>query len=76
MLATGSQARAGVQNCMKFYDHRRPHNALGGRTTAVVNSLSSRNPNPIGRSRSELTRRRNLSREWGAPQLGFKITKT
>jgi hypothetical protein len=75
MLVTGSQARAGVQNCMKFYNHRRPHKALGGRTPAVVNSLSSRNPNPIGRSRSELKRRRNLSREWGLPQLGFKITK-
>lgn len=75
MLVTGSQARAGVQNCMKFYSHRRPHKALGGRTPAVVNSLSSRNPNPIGRSRSELKRRRILSKEWGTPQLGVINTK-
>ena len=36
---TGSQARAGVRNWMEFYNHRRPHKALGGRPPAVVYSL-------------------------------------
>lgn len=36
---TGSHARAGVRNWMEFYNHRRPHKALGGRPPAVVYSL-------------------------------------
>ncbi|WP_246055037.1 IS3 family transposase [Paracoccus gahaiensis] len=36
---TGSQARAGVRKWMEFYNHRRPHKALGGRPPAVVYSL-------------------------------------
>jgi putative transposase len=36
---TGSQARAGVRKWMEFYNHRRPHKALGGRSPAVVYSL-------------------------------------
>ncbi|MBM1834629.1 transposase, partial [Sulfitobacter pseudonitzschiae] len=36
---TGSQARTGVRNWMEFYNHRRPHKALGGRPPAVVHSL-------------------------------------
>ncbi|MBM1818240.1 transposase, partial [Sulfitobacter pseudonitzschiae] len=36
---TGSQARTGVRNWMEFYNHRRPHKALGGRPPAVAYSL-------------------------------------
>ncbi|SDX64494.1 Integrase core domain-containing protein [Roseicitreum antarcticum] len=33
---TGSQARAGFRKWMVFYNHRRPHKALGGRPPAAV----------------------------------------
>nr|WP_245958319.1 IS3 family transposase [Pelagibacterium sediminicola] len=33
---TGSQARAGVREWMEFYNHRRPHSALGGKPPAVI----------------------------------------
>lgn len=36
---TGSQARGGVRTWMEFYNHRRPHKALGDRPPAVVYSL-------------------------------------
>ncbi len=35
---TGSQARAGLGSWIEFYNHRRPHKALGGRPPAVVYS--------------------------------------
>ena len=33
---TGSEAKAGIRKWMTFYNHQRPHSALGGRTPAVV----------------------------------------
>ncbi|OQM73827.1 integrase [Pseudaminobacter manganicus] len=33
---TGSEARAGIRKWMTFYNHQRPHSALGGRPPAVV----------------------------------------
>jgi putative transposase len=66
---TGSQARAGVRNWMESYNHRRPHNALGGRPPAVVYSLQIEEPKPISRSKPELNKRQILSKEWGAPHL-------
>jgi len=33
---TGSQARVGVRDWMEFYNHRRPHSALGGKPPAVI----------------------------------------
>ncbi|MBM3606457.1 MAG: transposase [Alphaproteobacteria bacterium] len=39
---TGSQARIGVRNWMKFYNHRRPHKALGGRPPAEIYSLTGK----------------------------------
>ena len=36
---TGSQACAGVRKWTEFYNHRRPHKALGDRPPAVVYSL-------------------------------------
>ncbi len=38
---TGAQVRAGIRNWMEFYNHRRPHKALGGRPPAVVYSLQN-----------------------------------
>jgi putative transposase len=33
---TGSEAKAGVRKWMEFYNRKRPHAALGGKTPAVV----------------------------------------
>ncbi|WP_245271052.1 IS3 family transposase [Hoeflea phototrophica] len=33
---TGSEAKAGIRKWMTFYNHQRPHSALGGRPPAVV----------------------------------------
>jgi putative transposase len=33
---TGSEAKAGIRKWMVFYNHKRPHSALGGRPPAVV----------------------------------------
>jgi putative transposase len=33
---TGSEAKAGVRKWVEFYNRKRPHSALGGRTPAVV----------------------------------------
>ena len=33
---TGSEARAGVGKWIEFYNHKRPHSALGGKPPAVV----------------------------------------
>ena len=38
-LGLRGEARAGVRNWMEFYNHRRPHKALGGRPPAVVYSM-------------------------------------
>jgi len=32
---TGSQAKAGISQWMTFYNHHRPHSALGGTSPAV-----------------------------------------
>lgn len=36
---TGSEAKAGIRKWMTFYNHQRPHSALGGKTPAVVYGL-------------------------------------
>jgi putative transposase len=33
---TGSEAKAGIRKWMEFYNHKRPHSALGGQPPAVV----------------------------------------
>ncbi|WP_416538015.1 MULTISPECIES: IS3 family transposase [Phaeobacter] len=33
---TGSEAKAGIRKWVEFYNHKRPHSALGGRPPAVV----------------------------------------
>ena len=33
---SGSQARAGIREWMDFYNHRRPHSALGGKPPAMI----------------------------------------
>jgi len=34
--ASGSQAKAGIEEWMEFYNLKRPHSALGGKPPAVV----------------------------------------
>ena len=36
---TGSQARAGLQEWIEFYNHKRPHSAHAGKPPAIVYSL-------------------------------------
>ena len=43
---TGSEAKAGIRKWMTFYNHQRPHSALGGRPQAVVNSLRKEETQP------------------------------
>lgn len=33
---TGSEAKSGIKKWMEFYNHKRPHSALGGKPPAVV----------------------------------------
>jgi putative transposase len=33
---TGSEARAGIRKWIEFYNHKRPHSSLGGKSPAVV----------------------------------------
>ena len=41
---TGSEARAGVGKWIEFYNHKRPHSALGGKPPAVVHWLRKEDP--------------------------------
>lgn len=43
---TGSEAKAGVRTWMTFYNHKRPHSALGGKPPAVVCWQTSETTNP------------------------------
>ena len=64
---TGPQARAGVRKWMKFYKHRRPHKAFGGRLPAVVYSplIETRQPDQQKQIRAQ--KRQILFKGWGAP---------
>jgi putative transposase len=33
---TGSEAKAGVRQWIEFYNHKRPHSALGGKPLTVI----------------------------------------
>jgi len=43
---TGSQARAAINKWMQFYNHKRPHSALGGKPPAVVYWQKMKTPQP------------------------------
>ena len=43
---TGSEARAGIRKWMGFYNHKRPHYALGGRPPAMVYWQGRQNMQP------------------------------
>lgn len=43
---TGSEAKAGVRNWIEFYNHKRPHSALGGKPPAVVYRQRNETTNP------------------------------
>ncbi len=46
---TGSEAKAGVKKWMDFYNHKRPHSALGGKPHAVIYWQRNKQPNRISR---------------------------
>ena len=43
---TGSEARAGIAKWVEFYNHKRPHSALGGKPPAVVYLLQKEDMQP------------------------------
>ncbi|WP_409202531.1 IS3 family transposase [Sulfitobacter sp. W027] len=43
---TGSEAKAGVRKWIEFYNHKRPHSALGGQPPAVVYWQRNETTNP------------------------------
>ena len=43
---TGSEAKAGVGKWIKFYNHKRPHSALGGKPPAVIYWRRNETTNP------------------------------
>ncbi|WP_322896124.1 integrase core domain-containing protein, partial [Yoonia sp. 67] len=43
---TGSQAKAGITKWMTFYNHQRPHSALGGKPPAVAYWLRKNETQP------------------------------
>jgi len=43
---TGSDAKAGVRKWIEFYNHKRPHSALGGKPPAVIYWQRNETTNP------------------------------
>ena len=43
---TGSEAKAGVRKWIEFYNHKRPHSALGGKPPAVIYWQRNETTNP------------------------------
>jgi len=43
---TGSEAKAGVRKWIAFYNHKRPHSALGGKPPAVIYRQRNETTNP------------------------------
>lgn len=43
---TGSEAKAGVKKWIAFYNHKRPHSALGGKPPAVIYWQRNATTNP------------------------------
>lgn len=48
---TGSQARVGIRKWVDFYNHKRPHTALGGKPPAVIYWQAIDQTHPISRCR-------------------------
>jgi len=46
---TGSEAKAGVRKWIEFYNHKRPHSALGGQPPAEIYWQGTKQPTPISR---------------------------
>lgn len=64
-----SEAKAGVRKWVEFYNHKRPHSALGGQPPAVVYWQRTETTNPDQQVKEKLNLCQILNKKWRVSQL-------